>query len=109
MILRAPKVSKKTSLLSFNIDKKASRSVIEIIEDSKDLINEHVNGIWMLSIKHDVARDWDVNADGDQTIQGFAIPFSINKVIMLYFKVIKFSTTFFNRELYFTERPKLSF
>ena len=63
---------------------------------TKDLINEHVNGIWMLSIKHDVARDWDVNADGDQTIQGFAIPFSINKVIMLYFKVIKFSTTFFN-------------
>jgi len=33
------------------------------------------------------SRDWDVNADGDQTIQGFAIPFSINKGDRVDFKV----------------------
>jgi len=33
------------------------------------------------------SRDWDVNADGDPTIQGFSNPFSINKGEDIEFKV----------------------
>ena len=78
LILRAPKVSKKTSLLSFNIDKKASRSVIEIIEDSAKVTDYYEKTNGLISYTSNTKKgNLATNADDQKTFSQF-IPSSFD-------------------------------
>ena len=78
MILRAPKVSKKTSLLSFNIDKKASRSVIEIIDDRVKVTDYYEKTNGLISYTSNPKKgNLPTNADDQKTFSQF-IPSSFD-------------------------------
>jgi hypothetical protein len=72
LILRAPKVSKKTSLLSFNIDKKASRSVIQIIDDSAKVTDYYEKTNGLISYTSNAKKgNLATNADDQKTFSQF--------------------------------------
>ena len=55
-------------------------SVDDCLDPSNKIIEENCR------VGND-SRDWDVNADGDPSIQGFSVPFSVNIGNEINFKI----------------------
>ena len=78
MVLRAPEVSKKISLLSFNIDRKASRSRIEISEDGSKVTDYYEKTDGQISYSSNMTKgNLATNADDQSTFSQF-IPSSFD-------------------------------
>ena len=78
LVLRAPEVSKKTSLLSFNIDRKASRSRIEISEDGSKVTDYYEKTDGQISYSSNMTKgNLATNADDQSTFSQF-IPSSFD-------------------------------
>ena len=78
LVLRAPKVSKKTSLLSFKIDRKASRSMIEISEDGSKVTDYYEKTDGQISYSSNMTKgNLATNADDQSTFSQF-IPSSFD-------------------------------
>jgi hypothetical protein len=72
LVLRALKVSNKTSLLSFNIDKKASRSIIEISEDGSKVTDYYEKTDGQISYSSNIKKsNLATNADDQSTFSQF--------------------------------------
>ena len=78
LVLRAPEVSKKISLLSFNIDRKASRSRIEISEDGSKVTDYYEKTDGQISYSSNMTKgNLATNADDQSTFSQF-IPSSFD-------------------------------
>lgn len=72
LVLRAPKVSNKTSFLSFNIDKKASRSMIEISEGGSKVTDYYEKTDGQISYSSNIKKgNLATNADDQSTFSQF--------------------------------------